>query len=1768
VIEWSDLSYGGMDPDDLNGWPNHYYTEGGFGGPLGDDHDVLLEILAFRRPYYENQYGTDDWFLQTGDVRVLLNPGPELPITQPAWNMRNSDGMVGSYHDYASQNDFERGYGCMNKCYNIINPGEKYTINGYDYGVGVSIAEPYGSPESISGKTGPSIEGAIDTNNYEKGCLIDPFDGLHYLGDDTYFHVDKYFGLERSIAQWVPIPMDPEIQRKDRIFSFRAKPPHYETDEDWVASDGDTTVPDILASSKSKVSISYTLSDGSIYLKEKIIDWENFEDNWNEETGEIKEDGEFELHPSYGGGIPMWYAKKENNGFYRFFLRISPDEKDKYGNPIVGYDIHSQIESALQWHTENYNFDPAFNNLTGHSRRIMLDKIFRWNAARILHPTDDNPHIEMHTDLLGVMGLTEGFGNVFEWNGVDYRYSNMEGYLLNYISKSPLHGEITDNYGCYYSEGRGNPNGDNLSGFGGYTAEDVVCKSFTQDDYDYQVSNGRAIIRAVVKIYPLSGKENYSTDISGWDDVSGLSSVRGEIGHRGIFVNAAQFEEIDPGSKLLNPYQPMEFSQEHQSNPDSLWHLQTYPFNFSPDVDIRNPKSLEDTGYFSVLYKYYDTKLQENQYDETSAPLTVQLYFYIREEGNHFTTRQPLEVPEGKIWIGFLDWGDGSEVEYNKEPFQVGGTGVIKHNYEKSGLYEIRGVMFSIKENFMLDEVVEGIESHKEFLIRIYVNKNVDYEDEFSLLGGNGYTYIPYKDTSPVVGGVSDNSIYKKTIKRNLGYFPDDSKIDINFKYYNEELESEKALAAMDEKYIGPILSQWTGSFPTEIGLYDDDNVLVYDRDSNTSVTLKASSAPMGYYSGDVNEVTGKLISKGSNEISAELEYYGYGSFYEELGNYLGDSDLSQIRYYSRPSLMWEHLGFSCDEIFGVDIIPLYNRSDSIDSTTNISGINYRHHGGALSMYYDTDPLGNWSAITSFSDILGGTNTNDLRFGYRFKKSIGGVGTTTETMSGGIANFEIPNLDYDTEYMFSTYVRRSSNSTSELKQDFITGFDIKETVRNDDWGNAVYCKDSIDSEYLISRSKGHRDYPLYNGMGDVNLEPQQASDQRFYYYIGDRISLCINGADFVIDTIDGSQRGRCYINGTYQWEGDNAHTGTLAPFCDTVTDGEQCYNHPSNQTSAGLPLDATDTYGDNEPCIPAEGTGIWPEDCSTYWVSGVSLGFACNVIGTSNRNILTKQDWEVTGSSECDRIEFMLDTEFNEFGDSVWRSPEDHWLHYGPNNLNIWYENPLIGLPSGYIDPMSTYDCNFDFSSNDYKYDDGSNFVINPINPITSIKVICENGEEIELGNSDGVSMDWPDDLNFKNGNQACNTIGNQDEWQRVYIKFKTSPYNTLHEDDEYKSYYENLVNLVNNVPFFDDYVTTNLYSGDYISMRMVTPFCCASGDQNCSPDYQDSCGTVINTFGAQLEITNNDVPGDYVNNQDFDLTDCKEAYAGTPNHERYFMNIIPEDYNIKRRTGIDYVGWNPGQNCGMDSMAVLICIDDKIDPNTSLYCDDYEADSADYCTSLGNPCDNCCGENEQFNCIDTYNSNLIYSWNMIFSNNNYLFTDNYGQPLNQQIDINDLDPNYCSYFNTDTATCSDEFCTGDGEWPIMSRPCYGCMVYKSLPKAEIGGFGYTVQLATTDLDGTPVDVGGGISSIIYWNSTSPWGGNSINGTGEVNPAWGADMSTEVTVLLDEENERYADDCGVCRFPFCDSETTIEDITNNPCEDGQYPTNIDWNSVC
>ena len=42
------------------------------------------------------------------------------------------------------------------------------------------------------------------------------------------------------------------------------------------------------------------------------------------------------------------------------------------------------------------------------------------------------------------------------------------------------------------------------------------------------------------------------------------------------------------------------------------------------------------------MYKYYDEVLQKNQYDETSAPVTAQFFFYPRTFGELFSERDTL----------------------------------------------------------------------------------------------------------------------------------------------------------------------------------------------------------------------------------------------------------------------------------------------------------------------------------------------------------------------------------------------------------------------------------------------------------------------------------------------------------------------------------------------------------------------------------------------------------------------------------------------------------------------------------------------------------------------------------------------------------------------------------------------------------------------------------------------------------------------------------------------------------------------------------------------------------------------------------------------------------------------------------------------------------------------------------------------------------------------------------------------------------------------
>ena len=408
-----------------------------------------------------------------------------------------------------------------------------------------------------------------------------------------------------------------------------------------------------------------------------------------------------------------------------------------------------------------------------------------------------------------------------------------------------------------------------------------------------------------------------------------------------VFLWGTSVQEIKPYEEIELPYQSTRFTGE------------VSVYDFVPDVDVRTISSAD--GFKSRLYEYYDSELQPGKYQETSAPLSAQLYFYLRNPYDQglFQSKDIIDYPQNTLYVGFIDWGDGTAKEYSQEPFEVKSASVLTHTFEESGTYEIKGEIFNVARD--TNGIVLGIGTFYTFLLRINVNINKEIEGEFQLLGGEKYTFIPYQHTFPVVSGVSPNSIYSKTIKRNLGYMTDDptNKINVPFTYHGDEMKTEQALTTIDERFIGPTVSAYTGSYPSQSGLSDEDTVEIYGGSDACELVVEgdleqwvctstqevfdspyvcgqnchdyeeARFAPKGFYEGNVDNITGQLVPQGQeyfdengvtqiNEIIPKLINKGFDLYPGELGDFLGDTDIAQLRYFDKPIDMWELLGFPC----------------------------------------------------------------------------------------------------------------------------------------------------------------------------------------------------------------------------------------------------------------------------------------------------------------------------------------------------------------------------------------------------------------------------------------------------------------------------------------------------------------------------------------------------------------------------------------------------------------------------------------------------------------------------------------------------------------------------------------------------------------------------------------------------------------------------------------------------------------------------------------
>ena len=337
-------------------------------------------------------------------------------------------------------------------------------------------------------------------------------------------------------------------------------------------------------------------------------------------------------------------------------------------------------------------------------------------------------------------------------------------------------------------------------------------------------------------------------------------------------------------------------------------------FDFTPDVHVTNKI---DFGEYSpeALTKYYDTNLLNNvQNKRVEASIKVGFYFYPRHNSNYiFDIDKPInkkDLKNKKLYLYDVDWGDG-ENDYNDEPFQLFNNSMVYHYYKKSGTYKITGYILKMKTRYINDEKdinVYGVAKNKRF--ELYININYGIDEDFNYFYEDGFSFIPYKYTTPVIGGISKKSSYYNTIKRQLGFLTDNVKLNIDFDNKSDKLKTELALLKMDASFV------------------DELDVL----SSYTSLRYN------------------NIRPDGTVDDNTEIINEGIKPLYGELGTSIGDVDITNIKYYNEPKSIWEMFGFEENDLniignpdesrYWKNIIPedysIYNREgvseESIDT--------------------------------------------------------------------------------------------------------------------------------------------------------------------------------------------------------------------------------------------------------------------------------------------------------------------------------------------------------------------------------------------------------------------------------------------------------------------------------------------------------------------------------------------------------------------------------------------------------------------------------------------------------------------------------------------------------------------------------------------------------------------------------------------------------------------------------------------------------------------
>tara|TARA_R100001377_G_scaffold85346_1_gene71768 strand:+ start:1765 stop:4056 length:2292 start_codon:yes stop_codon:yes gene_type:complete len=230
-----------------------------------------------------------------------------------------------------------------------------------------------------------------------------------------------------------------------------------------------------------------------------------------------------------------------------------------------------------------------------------------------------------------------------------------------------------------------------------------------------------------------------------------------------------------------------------------------------------------------------------------SAPNQVELGFYISDyingEGDLAQTDGYGIGKEENYKFYVLDWNDVDNKFTNSEEYlndipdnnidmlEKQNQSLYKfadlsetliHNYSTPGMKIIKSVLFSHLSTYENSQVVRW----KFIETRIYLDIPITKFPDFGELGGRDFTTIPWPYTTPIIGGVSENSKYKTSIQNTLrgGKLTEKEIIDIRFLTAadkNDELG--KSIQKMDLEQvrfiIGPSEGEGTYDMHTLLGI-------------------------------------------------------------------------------------------------------------------------------------------------------------------------------------------------------------------------------------------------------------------------------------------------------------------------------------------------------------------------------------------------------------------------------------------------------------------------------------------------------------------------------------------------------------------------------------------------------------------------------------------------------------------------------------------------------------------------------------------------------------------------------------------------------------------------------------------------------------------------------------------------------------------------------------------------------------------------------------